>query len=269
MGIRFYCPNGHRLNVKNFLAGRRGICPSCDARFRIPLESQISANAPRARPGNEAPERSYSGVAVTATAAALMASGESAVTDCEPPRTMNDVSYRPGSPAAKVSPPAAVSPVAVLPAGASPPATSPAATSPAVTSPAVTSPAVTSPAVGEGGEGVWYVRPPTGGQYGPAQDELFRGWMEEGRVSADSLVWREGWSDWQTASDVFPELVGGGRVSGEAIGHRASRGEESRRPSSARIAGAPTRRKPIAAVVFLGLATLALLAVLLVVLQTR
>jgi len=39
MGIRFECPNGHRLNVKAFLAGKRGICPDCDARFLVPMES--------------------------------------------------------------------------------------------------------------------------------------------------------------------------------------------------------------------------------------
>jgi hypothetical protein len=39
MGIRFECPNGHQLHVKTFLAGMRGICPECDARFLIPLES--------------------------------------------------------------------------------------------------------------------------------------------------------------------------------------------------------------------------------------
>jgi hypothetical protein len=47
MGIRFLCPNGHRLNVKTFLAGERGICPQCDARFIVPTESggQVSAIA--------------------------------------------------------------------------------------------------------------------------------------------------------------------------------------------------------------------------------
>jgi hypothetical protein len=39
MGIRFFCPNGHKLNVKAFLAGKRGICPDCDAKFIIPFES--------------------------------------------------------------------------------------------------------------------------------------------------------------------------------------------------------------------------------------
>jgi len=39
MGIRFLCPNGHKLNVKAFLAGKRGICPKCDAKFLVPAES--------------------------------------------------------------------------------------------------------------------------------------------------------------------------------------------------------------------------------------
>jgi hypothetical protein len=36
MGIRFNCPNGHKLNVKEFLAGKRGVCPQCGAKFIIP-----------------------------------------------------------------------------------------------------------------------------------------------------------------------------------------------------------------------------------------
>ena len=39
MGIRFYCPNGHKLNVKEFQAGRRGICPFCGSRTQIPMQS--------------------------------------------------------------------------------------------------------------------------------------------------------------------------------------------------------------------------------------
>ena len=39
MGIRFYCPNGHKLNVKEFQAGRTGICPVCGEKMQIPLRS--------------------------------------------------------------------------------------------------------------------------------------------------------------------------------------------------------------------------------------
>ena len=55
---------------------------------------------------------------------------------------------------------------------------------------------------------IWYVRPPSGGQFGPAAGDLMRTWLSEGRVSADSLVWREGWRDWQEAATVFPKLRG-------------------------------------------------------------
>ena len=55
-------------------------------------------------------------------------------------------------------------------------------------------------------EVIWYVRPPSGGQFGPAPGDLMRTWLSEGRVSADSLVWREGWRDWQEAGNVFPKL---------------------------------------------------------------
>ena len=36
MGIRLHCPNGHKVHVKAFLAGKRGICPECGAKFDIP-----------------------------------------------------------------------------------------------------------------------------------------------------------------------------------------------------------------------------------------
>ncbi len=34
------------MKVKDELAGRKGICPECGTRFRIPLESQAEAAAP-------------------------------------------------------------------------------------------------------------------------------------------------------------------------------------------------------------------------------
>src|SRR5437870_8275387 len=40
MGIKFHCPNGHKLNVKAFLAGKKGVCPKCGAKMRIPTASE-------------------------------------------------------------------------------------------------------------------------------------------------------------------------------------------------------------------------------------
>jgi hypothetical protein len=44
MGIRFACPNGHKLNVKEELAGKRAVCPDCGARFVIPSGSPSHAD---------------------------------------------------------------------------------------------------------------------------------------------------------------------------------------------------------------------------------
>ena len=48
MGIRTNCPNGHKLNLKAFLAGRRGICPYCGVTFLIPTQSTREPSKGRA-----------------------------------------------------------------------------------------------------------------------------------------------------------------------------------------------------------------------------
>jgi hypothetical protein len=65
----------------------------------------------------------------------------------------------------------------------------------------------------EDSEAVWYVRPPDGDQFGPASADVMRGWIDEGRVTGESLVWREGWRDWVKAAAVLPQL-GAGRPPG-------------------------------------------------------
>src|SRR3982750_4891642 len=53
MGVRFQCPNGHRLHVKADLAGQRGRCPECGARFIVPSFSgeRVAAVAATGSPG--------------------------------------------------------------------------------------------------------------------------------------------------------------------------------------------------------------------------
>ncbi len=55
-------------------------------------------------------------------------------------------------------------------------------------------------------QSAWMVRPPSGGQYGPATQEMLVEWIRERRVTSDSLVWKEGWKEWLAASAAFPEL---------------------------------------------------------------
>jgi len=52
----------------------------------------------------------------------------------------------------------------------------------------------------------WFVRPPSGGQFGPAPASLLASWVAESRVTADSLLCQEGTSEWQMASTLLPEL---------------------------------------------------------------
>jgi len=54
----------------------------------------------------------------------------------------------------------------------------------------------------------WYVRPPAGGQYGPAPANIFCEWLTENRVTRDSLVWRDGWPQWLVAGDIFSDYFG-------------------------------------------------------------
>ncbi len=195
MGIRFYCPSGHKLNVKEFQAGRKGICPRCGAKIQIPTEStRTSTRKHRA-------ERHPGTQAVTQTAALP----EQVVVGPPTPATAEQWAPAGGTlvqptPAAGEATPSAAAPIE--------PPKSPTTASAATTSSA--SADMPDP-LAEAGDVVWYVRPSSGGQFGPAVREVMRGWIEEGRVGADSLVWREGWRDWREASDVFPSL-GAGRV---------------------------------------------------------
>lgn len=52
----------------------------------------------------------------------------------------------------------------------------------------------------------WFVRPSSGGQYGPAASESMWQWLQENRIGRDSLVWREGWTDWLVATEVFADF---------------------------------------------------------------
>jgi hypothetical protein len=227
MGIRFTCPNGHKLNVKTFLAGRTGFCPYCGERVEIPKQSTRN-------PGKSGKGRG-SGVGRTKTSTPTTTTALPPLAPLEPlasgplsplsdgaittgpidqvPAVANAPAFSPAPSvaAAPVAPVAPISPVAnvaaVVPTAG--PATDFTAQLEglAVTSPASASTGLPDPLV-EAPDAVWYVRPPSGGQFGPAAGSVMKDWLQEGRISGDSLVWREGWRDWQEAMSVFPQLAG-------------------------------------------------------------
>lgn len=169
MGIKLHCPNGHKLNVKSFLAGKKGVCPHCGASFRIPKEENAA--------DDDAPEPVAAAPAAPASTAA--APGGSPVV----------------SPVIASVAPATVAPVGVVPG------------MPAIPIGQAVAPVAVADPIAEAPLAAWYVRPPSGGQYGPARGEVMRKWIGEGRVSSDSLVWREGWTDWRGAGQLFPSLL--------------------------------------------------------------
>ncbi len=140
MGVRFECPAGHKLHVKAELAGKRGICPECGAKFIVPNFS-----------GERVAEDN--GAATAATVAGNASASPAKISRATPP------------------------PSAKAPAPPAPPAEPTA----------------------------WYIRPAGGGQFGPASDEVFAQWIAEGRVSADSWVWRNGWVDWKAGGEALSE----------------------------------------------------------------
>jgi hypothetical protein len=187
MGIRFYCPQGHKLNVKEFQAGRRGICPFCGEKILIPTES----SRPSSKAERQARRAGVEVAAVTLASHAAAPPTGPAVTVGEFP----EAAPREESPAAAP---------ANLDANNAPPAVQSYSTpAPALNAGAAN---LAPDPLADAAEVVWYVRPPTGGQFGPATPEIIRGWLAEGRISTDTLVWREGWRDWLEAGGVFPQL---------------------------------------------------------------
>ena len=221
MGIRFLCPHcDHKLNVKSFLAGKRGVCPRCGRGLDIPLENQIvkgaeelGSNLPSAGPSQvarDAPAVAYQPVHQAGTAPpSAECSGIPHFTPPGIPAPGMVGGSNPGSSPVPVIPkvPMSASVPAVPTTAAIVPRPSPLSVRPEPMAPAASPsrPAVQDP-IDEVPEAVWYVRPPSGGQYGPARGDVMRKWIGEGRISADSMVWREGWDDWRSGGDVFPYL---------------------------------------------------------------
>ncbi len=197
MGIRFRCPNGHKLHVKAFQGGKRGICPQCGVKLTIPLESDPELVQDSKQPGEGDPSVSRPSASPDAVQSEL---------------PVAESSRNPSPPAKESLAPQASS-------GADPPLSleriEPSGGE-SVTGSVSTSAESTAASVSESTDPIteaphatWYVQPPSGGQYGPASGDIMRTWISEGRVTRDSLVWREGWADWKLAGPLFPGLVSG------------------------------------------------------------
>ena len=231
MGIRFRCPNGHKLHVKDFLAGKRGICPKCGAKFQIPEESdpELAKDLKKSEDGSPE-EAAPSTVSKTprpaATQGRLVESSREELTapvidvDASRPKVAEVpvINLKSKSPGQKTRPAAAADvqigvksdevelSQSADPAVADKP-TDNSNVSAVISGPSGSSPSLPGDPINEAPHAVWYVRPPSGGQFGPASGDIMRSWIAEGRVTIESLVWREGWPEWKSAGGTFPGLL--------------------------------------------------------------
>ncbi|MDR0335525.1 MAG: DUF4339 domain-containing protein [Planctomycetaceae bacterium] len=165
MGIRFFCPNGHKLNVKVHLAGKAGFCPECGARLIIPLQSTRKSS----RELNEPNEHNKPNEHQT--------QNESQQSQQNVPDANPVISEIPTQPQSLET-----------------------STKHVVKSEKILNPILQDQTV------VWYVQVPGGPQYGPVTGQIIHSWIQEQRLEPAMLVWREGWSNWLEAKNVFTEL---------------------------------------------------------------
>src|ERR1700722_16465157 len=53
MSIRFYCPLGHRLQVPDARAGKKGRCPLCQQKVIVPVSDPRPSGRPKLGEGKE------------------------------------------------------------------------------------------------------------------------------------------------------------------------------------------------------------------------
>lgn len=194
MGIVAFCPNGHRVKVKDELAGRKGICPTCSARFRIPRKG---AELPRAAAGDEwerpPPARVLSlDPLVASTLPVACALDDADTVDAiepamEPGDALPDfvpVSSGEDDPGPVENPPDR--PPGGLPAAGSRPAHA---------------------ALDERPELAWCHAIRGGTPSTPLTAADMRAWLDSGAASTGHVVWRADWPEWRPLGEVFPEAL--------------------------------------------------------------
>ncbi len=164
MGIRFRCHHCEtELHVKDFQGGKRGRCPECKGKFRVPLsdaEHSLEADDSVADAGPVAPATNAATTSqVTTLTIEKQAARDQSITESSSAPPSKPPS-RPAKPRALIDTPQAK----------------------------------------------WFVRPTSGGQYGPAPSESMWQWLGENRIGRDSLVWCDGWPEWLVADEVFDDF---------------------------------------------------------------
>lgn len=209
MGIVAHCPNGHRVKVKDELAGRKGVCPQCQATFRIPR----SGAAADARAGRDLePAMAAVGLPVARVLSlepdvvSVLPRAErvpAAVVHKPRPKVEHEHHHhakphrrrehtadhqRDLQPERERGRSETAGP---RPAIGAEPAPRPA-------------PGL-HPAIAERPDLTWSVAVPGGEASPPLSAEALQQWLDSGAATGDELVWRADWTGWVSIRLVFPD----------------------------------------------------------------
>jgi len=195
MGIKFHCPNGHKMHVKSFLAGKKGICPKCGVRIEIPLVSDADAPPASAlEPDALEPENAADGPTPIegkpsrAPAFGLDLSGFAAASSpTVQPQGVAGPSETPDAPLELEEELDLDSPDDLSVLSSEPPPGKPLL------------PAAKSAES-------WYASLANGTTVGPMSAGAVLWGLKQGQFSNDSLVWRDGWSQWQPLGSVLSQM---------------------------------------------------------------
>lgn len=210
MGIVSFCPNGHRVKVKDHLAGRKGICPRCGSRFRIPsvvqpaiLTSKAAAPAPAALMPS-ARIVSFDAVLAAGLPPALPLSGEPVA--IEAPVEPAAAGIEAASQAVPIDEQQLVPAVDQAAAAAEPDWGLPdLADVPAADVELLADhPPSTYAAIDEQPELAWYVSTNGAGRWQSA--DAVRRWLDSGQATGGEEVWRADWKSGKKIYEAFPEI---------------------------------------------------------------
>ncbi len=196
MGIVCHCPNGHRVKVKDQQAGKRGLCPTCGAAFRIP---QLSRPADAIQPELPLAQLLLLDPAVVATLPRAVPVGTARAAETRVAPQPHGAPQHDGAPQPHVEPqqhepteqPVEPIPVEVEPVG------EPAAV------------LELHAAIASRPDLSWRIAYPGGAASEPVDAVTMQEWLAGGQAEGTELVWRADWAAWLPVQEVFPEFFPG------------------------------------------------------------
>lgn len=189
MGIVAFCPNGHRIKVKDELAGRKGICPTCAAKFRIPTKDAHPAAAATGPAAARPPMARVVSLdplfAASLPPAFAIDQAETSAAAAAPEPMFGTPDFR------------LVDDEQGADVGMSP--------APDDDEPAARGRPDSHAAIDERPDLAWCVAVRGGAPAAPCDAATMRAWLDSGSGTADHVVWRQDWPEWRPLLEVFPE----------------------------------------------------------------